>query len=271
MLRSFVQSLRLYWEVARRGYRRYATYRAATFAGVVTNTFFGFLRAYVFVALFASRSVVGGFNLSDSLTYVFLGQGMIMAVYLWNWWEVALTIRSGDVVTDLSRPFDYELYWLSQDLGRAVYHTVFRGIPPFVVGAIVFSLRFPHAAWTWPLFLVSMVLAVCVSFASRLMVNLAAFWLLDYRGPGTLAQAAWTLLSGFAVPIAFFPGALRTILALLPFAAYINTPMEVFLEKHLGWHLAGTLLLQAGWAVGLLFAARLLLRAALHKVVVQGG
>jgi ABC-2 type transport system permease protein len=271
MLRSQALSLRLYWEVGRRGCRRYATYRAATFAGVVTNTFFGFLRAYVFVALFASRAAVAGFNLSDSLTYVFLGQGMIMAVYLWSWWDVALTIRSGDVVTDLSRPFDYELYWLSQDLGRAVYHVIFRGIPPFVVGALIFNLRFPHHAWTWPLFVLSMAIAVCVSFASRLMVNLAAFWLLDYRGPGTLAQAAWTLLSGFVVPLAFFPGALGTILALLPFAAYINTPMEIFLEKHLGWNLAGTLLLQVGWALALLLAARLLLKAAMRKVVVHGG
>jgi len=41
----------VYWELARVGYRRYATYRGATIAGVFTNTVFGFLRAYVLIAL----------------------------------------------------------------------------------------------------------------------------------------------------------------------------------------------------------------------------
>jgi ABC-2 type transport system permease protein len=68
--------VRLYWEVARRGFRRYATYRAATAAGVFTNTIFGFMRAYMFVALFAVQSDVAGYDVSDGLTYTFATQGM---------------------------------------------------------------------------------------------------------------------------------------------------------------------------------------------------
>jgi ABC-2 type transport system permease protein len=263
--------MRLYWEVARRGYRRFATYRAATFAGVFTNTVFGFMRAYVLVALFAARSEVGGFDLTDAVTYVFLGQGLIMAVYLWGWWEVALTIRSGDVVTDLARPFDYQLYWLAQDLGRAAYHALFRGVPPFLVGALVFELRLPDHPLTWPAFALSVALAVCVSFALRFMVNLSAFWLLDYRGAGAMAQAVWTFLSGFVIPVAFFPGTLRAVAEVLPFAAFLQTPVNVFLEKERGWELAGALAFQAVWAVVLLLLGRVLLAAAMRKVVVQGG
>ena len=78
-------ALRLYWAVAVRGFRRYATYRAATLAGLFTNTVFALLRASVMVALFAARPSVGGYNLTDALTYTFLAQGLIMVVYLWNW------------------------------------------------------------------------------------------------------------------------------------------------------------------------------------------
>ncbi|MHB8577267.1 MAG: ABC transporter permease [Dehalococcoidia bacterium] len=264
-------TLFLYWQVARRGYRRYATYRAATFAGVFTNTIFGFLRAYVFVALFAGRGPIGGFNLSDTLTYTFLVQGLLMMVYIWGWWEIALTIRSGDVITDFSRPFDYELYWLAQDLGRATYHAIYRGIPPFVIGALVFQLRLPQHLWTWPAFVLSAILATTVSFGLRFMLNLSAFWLLDYRGAGVILTAAWTFLSGFAVPLAFFPSALQTVSRALPFAAFVNSPVEIFLEKQQGLHLFGALLFQAAWAVALLGAGRLMLAAAAKRVVVQGG
>ena len=37
--------MRLDWEIARRGYRRYAAYPGATWAGVFTNTIFGLLQA----------------------------------------------------------------------------------------------------------------------------------------------------------------------------------------------------------------------------------
>lgn len=263
--------MRLYWEVALRGFRRYATYRGATAAGVFTNTIFGFMRAYVYVALFAARGEVGGYDLRDTLTYTFATQGMLMVVYIWGWWEVALTIRSGDVVTDLSRPLDYQLYWLAQDLGRATYHAIFRGIPPFVIGALVFDLRLPAHPAIWVLFIISLYLAVCVSFALRFMVNLAAFWLLDYRGVGALMAAAWTFLSGFAVPIAFFPGKLETVARVLPFAGFVQIPVDVFLEKGNAPEIAVLLALQAGWAVVLLLAGRLVLGAAWRKVVIQGG
>ena len=261
----------LHWQVALLGYRRFATYRAATLAGVFTNTVFGFLRAYVLVALFTSRTEVGGYDLRDALTYVFIGQAMLMTIQLWGWYDIALTIRSGDIVTDLSRPFDYQMYWLAQDLGRATYHAVFRGIPPFLLGMLVFDLRLPEHPLTWLYFVVSVFLAVCVSFALRFMLNLTAFWLLDYRGAGALMAGAWTFLSGFAVPIVFFPDWLRTVSNVLPFRAMLQVPLDVFLEKPGGSDVFGQLLIQAAWAVAILLVGRWLLARASRRVVVQGG
>lgn len=263
--------MRLYWEIARRGYRRYATYRAATLAGVLTNTIFGFMRAYVLVALFRARDDVAGFSAADALSYVFLTQGLLMVIYMWGWYEVALTIRSGDVVTDLSRPLNYQLYWLAQDIGRAVYHAIYRGVPPFLLAALVFRLSVPLNPATWLLFALSVLLAVCVSFALRFIVNLFAFWLLDYRGPATLMAGLWTVLSGFAIPLAFFPEPWRTIARALPFSCLIEIPVRVFLEKDRGLVLAGSLAFQAGWALALMALGALLTSAALRKVVVQGG
>jgi hypothetical protein len=65
----------LYWQIARRGFRRYATYRAATAAGIFTNTVFGFIRAYVFITLLRTAGDIGGYTLRDTLTYTFVTQG----------------------------------------------------------------------------------------------------------------------------------------------------------------------------------------------------
>jgi ABC-type uncharacterized transport system permease subunit len=80
--------MRLYWEVARCGFRRYATYRGATVAGIFTNTVFGFIKAYVLIALFAARPVLGGYRITDALTYGFVAQGLLATVAIWGWLEI---------------------------------------------------------------------------------------------------------------------------------------------------------------------------------------
>jgi ABC-2 type transport system permease protein len=262
---------RLFFELARRGYRRYAAYPGATWAGVFTNTFFGFLLAYILLAVFRERETVGSYDARDAVTYVWVAQGMLMTIYIWGWYEVALRVQSGDVATDLQRPLDLQAYWLAQDLGRAAYHAVFRGIPPFLVGALAFDVLVPRDPQVWLAFVVSVVLAVVVSFAFRFLFNLAAFWLLDYRGVGVLAMVASTFFSGQIVPIAFFPDWLRVLAWALPFASMVQAPIEVFLGHARGFELAGLLALQTTWAVVLLGLGRLVLAAGLRKLVIQGG
>jgi ABC-2 type transport system permease protein len=263
--------LRLGFELARRGYRRYAAYPGATWAGVFTNTFFGFVIAYVLLAVFEHRETVGNYDASDAVTYVWLAQGMLMTVYVWGWYEVAFRVQSGDIATDLQRPLDFQASWLASDLGRALYHALFRGVPPFLIGALAFDVHVPADPVVWAAFVLSLVLAVIASFGFRFLFNLAAFWLLDYRGVGLLAMVVSTFCSGQVVPLTFFPDSIRTLVWALPFAAMVQAPIEVFLGQARGLELVGLLALQAFWAVALLLLGRLVLRSGMRKLVVQGG
>jgi ABC-2 type transport system permease protein len=262
--------MRLDWEIAKRGWRRYAAYPWATVAGMFTNTVFGFLQAYILIAVYRHRASIGGFDAADAVTYVWLAQSMIMTVYVFSWWELAWRIRDGSIATDLSRPLDPQRYWLAYDLGRAPYHFLFRGLPPFVLGALAFQLHWPS-----PLdglaFVLSLTLAVVVSFAFRFIYNTAAFWLLDFRGVVTISTTLVVFFSGMAIPIRFFPHLLREVCYALPFASIIQTPVDIWLGKREGLQLAGMLALQLAWAVALLGIGKLLLARATRKLVVQGG
>ncbi|MDQ3549034.1 MAG: ABC-2 family transporter protein [Chloroflexota bacterium] len=263
--------MRLYVEVAKRAFARYLTYRAANVSGLITNGFFGVMITYVFVAAYAGRQVEAGWTRADALTFVWLAQALLMPVYVFAWGEIALTIRSGDVVSDLSKPFDYYAFWLSQDYGRALYHTLFRGIPTLVIGWLLFDIQLPGDLGHWLVFLLSVVLAIWISFGLRFLANIAAFWLLDYRGAGMALLFANVFFSGLLVPLVYWPNGLREIVGWLPFAGLVQAPVDVFLGKASGADLAGLLLLQASWGVLLLGACRLLLALAVRRVVVQGG
>ncbi len=262
--------MRLDWEIAKRGWRRYAAYPWATAAGVFTNTIFGFIQAYILLAVFHNRPHVGNYDASDAVTYVWLAQALIMTVYAFGWTELALRIRDGSIATDLSRPLDPQRYWLAFDLGRAPFHLIFRGALPFAIGAVLFDLRYPSPL-DLAAFFVSLALAVVVSLGFRFLYNSAAFWLVDIRGVVTLSLTVSLFFSGMVLPLTFFPSWLRVIAHALPFASIVQTPIDVWLGKHNGAELLGILALQAAWAVALLALGRMTLRLGARKLVIQGG
>jgi ABC-2 type transport system permease protein len=264
--------VRLYWEVSRRTFRRMTTYRAATFAGVFTNTVFGFLFAYVMVAVYQQRSMVGSFDLTDALTFTFVTQGLAMVVTTFgNDSDISDRIKSGDVVIDLYRPVDYQGYWAAESYGKAAFYAIFRGIPPFVIGAIAFHLRLPAGVGTWLGFAATVAVAVAVSYGWRFILQCSAFWLLDVRGPNQIGMMVAMFMSGMFISTVFFPPWLATVGRWLPFASMMQVPGETFLGKHTGVDLFVVLVVQVAWAVALLAGGRLMLRRALRRVVVQGG
>jgi ABC-2 type transport system permease protein len=262
----------LHWAVARRSFRRYSTYWGATFAGVFTNTIFGFIQAYALLAVFRQRSDVGGFDAVDVVTFTFVAQGLLAVVEAFGQLELSERIGSGDVVSDLYRPYDLQAWWFAQDLGRAGFQLLVRGVAPFAVGAMAFRLRLPADAGVWAAFAISLALAVSVSFAWRFVIALTTFWLLDVRGVVQLTGLVSFFFSGFLLPLTFFPDGLRAVADVLPFAAVAQLPVEVFLSKHRSpAALAGVYAHQLGWLLALLATGRAVQARAWRKVVVQGG
>jgi len=266
--------MRLYAAVALSGFKRYATYRVATVAGVFTNTVFGFIVAYTYAALWDERPHLGGYDLSQALTFVWLGQALLATVALFGGGfqdELQERIRSGDIAVDLYRPVDLQMWWLASDLGRAAFQLLGRGIVPMVCGALAFELTLPGSPLTWLWFLLSVVLAVCVGFAVRYLVALAAFWLLDGTGLSLMSGLLCMFFSGMVLPLNVFPGRLGEIAEALPWAAMLQVPADVFLGRRQGAAVLGALAFQAGWVVVLFAAGRALQSVATRKVVVQGG
>lgn len=267
--------MRVWWELARRSFSRYATYRAATLGGLVPNVAFGYLRAYVLLAVVAQAGPVGGFDEAAIVTYSFATQALIVPVAMFGGGGASIDlperIKSGDVVVDLYRPLDLQGYWLAIDLGRAAHGLVTRSLLAFVAGLVAFDLVVPTGAVQMLGSALVVVLAVVVSFAWRYLLALVGFWLVDDRGLATVAGAAVNFFSGFLVPITFFPGWLEGIASALPFAAMVQLPVEVFVGLHDGPGIASVVAQQVAWLLLLGLAGRVVGALAVRKVVVQGG
>ena len=263
--------MRLYWEVGRRALRRQLAYRTENLAGIVTNGFFGYLRAALLLAMYRTTTSVAGYDAQAAVTYAWITQALIMVIALWGWWDVEETIRSGDVVSDLAKPFSYLGFWLARDLGRAAYFVVFRALPILLMGQLIFGLHWPSSVGAWLAFGLSLVLAVIVSFGWRFLVNVSAFWTTDARGLGSLVTAATMFLGGFVIPVRFFPDWLQRVVALLPFNAFLQIPSDLFVERVHGLATFELLGQQLVWAIVMLALAQLVTLIATRRVIIQGG
>lgn len=263
-----------YIVVFQKSFQRMMAYRSATIAGVLTNFFFGLLRAYILIAVFQSsgRIMIGGYSRRDAITYTALTQAIGSPLGLINWWwDVMRTIRSGDIIMDLTKPYHFFSFWLARDMGRTAFQFIFRGSPILLFFPIFFELTWPTSFSHLGLIFLSVCLAALVSFSCRFLVNLAAFWFLDAVGIGRFAWMAMGFFSGFIVPVAFFPDWLRIFVNWTPMPAVINTPIEVYLGLVHGsalWRAIGN---QLAWVIGMAFLCEFTYRRGVRRLVIQGG
>jgi ABC-2 type transport system permease protein len=224
--------LACYLRLIRAGFRRYATYRQAVLAGLATNVVFGFMRCAVLLTVFAGSASVSGYDPSRTVTFVWIGQGLIAVVLIWGNADFGERVRSGDISIDLLRPIDLQAALLAEDLGRAGFALLSRFSVPLLVGSVFFDLTLPGSVLRWAAFGLSV------------------------------------LLAGLAIPIAFFPGWAQVVIWATPFPAMLQAPIDVAIGRGAA---APLLAIQLAWTVLLLVTGRVVLVRAVRTLVIQGG
>ena len=263
----------VYWAIAVRSFRRFSTYRIASVSGIFTNTIFGFILCGVYLTLWRERPGLGGYDEADALTFVWLQQGLLLPVGIFGattTTELGARVRSGEIAVDLYRPTHLLLWWLSVDLGRAMFQLLVRGSAPLLVGALVFDLKFPSGATAWLAVAAGLLLAILVSFGIRYLVARSGFWITDTRGMEQLALLLSCFFSGTILPLVVFPGWIGEFARATPWAATMQVPIDIWLGRNPGGT-GAALMFQLGWILVLFLAGQLVTSLATRKVVIQGG
>lgn len=264
--------MRTYLLLAKAEFRRYSTYRLAIFAGVVTQSVFGFIRISVlFAAISTAGGTLAGYDQRTASTYVWLGQALLAPIAIFGWIEIAERVSSGEIAVDFARPIDLQMAWWARDLGRASFQLLARGLPPLLIGAVTIGLALPQSWTAYPLGVISFFLGVSISFVVRFLINLIAFWTLDVRGFIGLYVVLVGPLCGLFVPVHLFPEWLRIIAYATPFPSMLQTPIDVLSGWALDLAAVALVCSQLAWLAVLVGVARLMQWRAGLRLVVQGG
>lgn len=266
--------MRAYWELAKSGFRRYSRYRTAVAASAFTNTVFGLIRASLLLtAIRIAGRPVGGYDALQAATYVWLGQALLGPIDIWGATsgEIGERVKSGDIAVDLLRPTSYLGQLWATNMGRAAFEFLPRALPPLIIGALLTGLYVPTSPLAYALGLVSLIMATTLCLFFFAAVQLTALWFVENRGFVNVIVPIQQVLSGFLVPVGWFPGWLLAIATFSPFPSMFQTTVDVLTERLRGPSLLAGLAVQAGWTILAGAGCAAMLRAGRRKLVIQGG
>jgi ABC-2 type transport system permease protein len=254
-------------------------YRAAAWAGFGTQTFFGLVRVMAFSAFFAGTSRVQPLDFSQVVTYIWLGQALLLLIPFRIDYETANLIRSGNLAYELARPVNLYGFWLSRAVAMRIGPVIFRCIPMIVLAALVFpliglrkwSLGLPVSPGAATLFAVSLCVAFLLAAAISVLTSVFTLWTISSDGANMILPALIWVFSGIVIPLPFYPDWFQPLLYILPFRGMMDIPFRIYLGDIPGVKALGMIFFQLIWTAAVVLLGKELLGKGLRRVVIQGG
>lgn len=186
---------------------------------------------------------------------------------------IARDIREGTLKKYLIQPLDMIGYLLSYRLAHKAAYIATSALPyallffvcrDFFVGLDVDLLT--CAAW-----LLSLFLCFLIGFFFETCMGMVGFWFLQVTSFLYVVNTFNFFVSGHMFPLDLIPQPWVSVLKVLPFSYLAYFPATVILKKTTGSALIEGLLIEAAWAIGLIFFSRWLYQRGLKRYSAYGG
>ena len=255
-------------------------YRAAAWAGVATQFAWGGMQLLVFYAFYESAGLNAPgadapMTFSQLADFIWMRQAFLALVMLWSMDnELLEMIASGNVAYELTRPLSLYTFWFARILAFRIARTALRCFPIFIVTFFLpgeWGFHLPESPEAFALFVPSLVLAALLATALSMLTCLLTFVTLSPHGARLLIGVAGEFLMGAIIPIPFMPPALQFFTALLPFRYTADFPFRVYSGSISGNEALVGLGVQVFWLIVLVGLGLWGFRAAMKRLVIQGG
>ena len=229
---------------------------------------------FIWRAIFAgSKTAVGSYDYAAMIWYfllVILVDNLVTPTE--DEWQIASDIREGQISAFLIKPMNYLGYRLSLFVSYRIVYTLVTLVP---IGLALYWFRafitLPHSLWTWPLFLLSTMMAAGISFLIAYSLALMAFWILEISTIVFILYSFEYFLSGQTFPLDIMPAWFQAILRWLPFPYELFFPVKVFLERVQGAELWKGLTIQAGWVLVMFAVSQMMWKRGIRHYQAVGG
>lgn len=226
--------MKLYWKVALLGWQDSLVYRFNALVWVLYSVVPSLTLMLVWLAAYSDKNgAIGGYNLSEMMTYYLFVTALSVAVTPHPEWEIATSIRDGKLTPYLLRPLGYFGFKLAWESAYQIVKTAMM-LPALALLWWFFRVYIAlpdFDVWRLLLFLLAALNAYLLLSQLKFLLGISAFWIVE---PGGLMEI-WNVLNGlFAgrlLPLALLPLWAQTVANVLPFSILYAFPMQILLGR----------------------------------------
>ena len=250
-------------------------YRAAAWAGVFTQFFWGFMEMQLYRALYADHTAAFPMRLTALGNYIWLRQALFAMLNTWSAEnELFDSVLSGNIAYELCRPVGIYGMWFSRTAALRTSRAALRCLPILVFSFLLpapWGMTLPVSAIAFAEFLLSLLLAVGVTCAFTLILYFSCFYTVSSDGIRAIVAPVVSILSGELLPLPFLPDGLARILNVSPFGAMMNAPLRIYGGDIAGAEAASMLALQAFWLIAMVALGKFMQVKGMKKLAIVGG
>jgi len=168
----------------------------------------------------------------------------------WVAWQMSEEIRMGTMSMRLLRPIHPMIAFGAAHLAAVP----FRSVMALPIAIVLLVSSGADALTTDPaqlaLVLPSVVLAWLITFAISYTLGCFAFWLTQSGAIVNLYFGAFSVLSGYLIPLDLMPGWIARAASYTPFPSMLSTPVRLITRDLSGEQIATLMGTQLAWAAG---------------------
>jgi ABC-2 type transport system permease protein len=268
-VKQLAHVLRAFPAMLRVGFADALAYRAEFLVWVLAYTM-----PIIMLALWtavAREAPVGRFGEREFQAYFLATLIVRLSTGAWVIWDMNMEVRQGTLQKRLLRPMHPIVTYLAENMAavpmRIVVVTPITLLSLAWVGTSVLS---GHALQLWVLPL-SLLGAFLLNFFSMASIGALALYFESSIAVFELWLGLYTVLSGYVMPLEFFPPSVRSVVDYLPFRQMLAFPVENLLGLSTPAQSLRDLGLQWGYALGFAVLAFFLWRGGVKRYASFGG
>jgi len=262
--------LRAYWAILRGSLIVGLVYRLGFIFTIFGNILYMCVAYFLWRSIYHQAETLHGLTFNEAFIYVALGSTVFILLKTYSEWGISREINDGKIAIYLTKPLDYQFYWLTSTLGFSLTNLVAITVPTILL-LIIFKVSVPFGPGLM-LFPISLLMAFLISFNIDYIVGLTAFYTESTWGFSMTKEIIVTVLSGALLPLQFFPNAIQNVLLWLPFQAIYYSPLSMIAKPTQGWDVFLSILaVQLVWVIITFAITRLFYIQAIKVLRVSGG
>ena len=265
-----------YLPFSRAGVQEMIAYRANFVCFLIGEIVSAFIMFFVWKAVFTNspNRSINGFTMEDMVVYLFITFLTGYLTYSDGAFAIGEEIVDGSIAMRMIKPCSFDMCFLFQELGSRLISVAMIFVP-IVAGVEIYryvitgALRFdiPH----FLLYILSLTIAYGISFYFNVCYGFMAFFFKNLWGTSLIKETLTSFLSGAIVPLAFLPAPLAAVLNFLPFASLSYTPVMIYMGMYSYGEILYRVGLQLFWLLVMVLLSKIIWRAAVRRLFVQGG